>query len=72
MCNVCGCRGYIEITYYEVCKNCSFTPEQIKNRAWNICNVCNTSGYRGMGKIRRIIKKRCPTCSFHNRQITRF
>ena len=67
MCNICGNKGYTEIIYYEVCKNCSYTPEQIKNRAWNNCREC-----QGRGSITRVIKNRCPYCHFHNINTKRF
>lgn len=67
MCGICGGKGYIELINYEICKNCSYTQEQIKNRMWNNCKVCNVHGYHGRGTLMKIIKQRCPNCFFNNK-----
>jgi DnaJ-class molecular chaperone len=65
MCNICGGKGYLEMKYYEKCKYCSVTPEQIKNRMWNTCKECNRSGYYGRGTVMKVIKNICPYCHFN-------
>ena len=64
---MCGGNDYIEMTFYEVCKKCSFTSEQIENRMWVSCTHC-----QGIGSIKKIIKQRCPACLFYNNQNNQF